>query len=199
MPTTDPFSIFKDLGVISPEEIIHWLPHSLNVFYIENYIANKIYYPQTIPQTKEDLALELAILRVLLSKTTQFYSQKESKFIIPESVVNYFPSLSQVIWAYLDVYPAKGVIKVVTKNQKLHILGTVIVPEITKKEGLVELLVEKKKYSIKLGDLTVIPCLSSRCDINFFSENAKILGKNEEAIEVFGGNLGLVIDTRGKK
>lgn len=191
------FSSFKDLDKISVQDLIRWIPHPPNPFYIENYLANRIFYPQTIPQKEEDLEIELAILREALRLNPDFYNRKYSKFLIPQTLLENLPNLGQVIWAYLDAYKPKGIAYVFLKNAKAHQLGTVLIPDILNKQGLIELVVERKKYSIKLGNLTVIPCMEERCDISFFAKNAEILGKNELSLEIFGGNLGIVVDARG--
>lgn len=189
-------SSFRDLDKISVQGLTRWIPHPPNPFYIENYLANRIFYPQTVPQTKEDQDLELAILREALIKNPSFFSNKEGKFLIPQSLIS-CTNLGQIVWAYLDVYKPKGLIRVFLKNQKTYTLGTVLVPDVNKKEGLIELVIENKKYSVKIGNLEVIPCPKNYCDINFFSKSARIMGKNEESLEVFGGDLGIVVDARG--
>ncbi|TSC64144.1 MAG: Uncharacterized protein G01um101493_218 [Microgenomates group bacterium Gr01-1014_93] len=193
------FGFFKDTEGILPEDIARWMKNPPELFYIENYLANRIFYPGTIAEKQRDHELELSILREFLkSYGYGFYQIKEARFIIPVKFADYFGNLSQLIWAYLDVFKPKGLIKVYIKNQKFHPVGTVLVPEI-KGRALIELIIENKKYSIKSGNLTVIPCIKSHCDIHFYSKNSSILGKNDQSIEVFGGNLGIVIDSRGEK
>ena len=49
-------------------------------------------------------------------------------------------------------------------------------------------------YKIQQGNLELIPCPKSRCEIAYKLEKGKLLGKQENAFEVYGGKLGLVVD-----
>ncbi len=54
------------LKQIDPEQILRWLPKRISVRELEDYVANKVLFPQTIPMTAEDLHLELALARELI-------------------------------------------------------------------------------------------------------------------------------------
>lgn len=59
-------------GVLSGskiEEIIRWIPGEVSPAYLLDYIQNKILRPATLPMTTEDLYVEQALARVILSRT----------------------------------------------------------------------------------------------------------------------------------
>ena len=53
-----------------------------------------------------------------------------------------------------------------------------------------------KNFKVKAGSLIAIPCLKDRCKIAYKFASGKILGKKENALEIYGGRLGLLIDGR---
>jgi hypothetical protein len=54
------------LKQIDPELILRWLPKKITVKELEDFVANKVLFPQTIPMTSEELHLELALARELI-------------------------------------------------------------------------------------------------------------------------------------
>ncbi len=57
------------------DEIMRWLNFDHSVDYVREYLANKSLYPATIPFTPRDLDLEMAVLRFLLKKAINSFSQ----------------------------------------------------------------------------------------------------------------------------
>ena len=58
------------------------------------------------------------------------------------------------------------------------------------------LKLQGKNYEIRRGNLMVIPCPKDRCEIAYNLRSGKVLGKEESAIELYGGKLGLIVDGR---
>ena len=56
------------LAIIDPNQISRRLPKGYTLDYVENYLANKILYPKTLPLTKKTFTLEAAILQELFVK-----------------------------------------------------------------------------------------------------------------------------------
>jgi len=193
------FDSFDDLDQITAEDIASWLRPAPELFYLENYLANRLLYPQVAPVTAVDMSIDLAILREALKRSTSFYDSKDKKITIPQHFVSRIPNLSQLIWAFADAFKLKDVTTVVLSgDDKDEVLGSLLTPQLTQKQGLVKLKIEEKNYDIKLGTLTIIPCSKSRCHVGFKSDQAQILGKNEALVETYGGKLGLVVDGRGR-
>lgn len=196
------FEQFQDIDLVPTDAIASWLHPSPNLYSVENYIANLIFYSQTIPTTMEDIDIELALLRELLKKNPKFFDSKTNKISIPQEFTVRFPDITKLVWAFVDAYRPKDVAKIVLTKKTYEVtLGTIVSPEFSSSNnGSFEFLIndgKQKSYEIKQGSLMIIPCLVTRCHINFKSSNAKILGKNDNLFEVLGGELGVVVDGRG--
>lgn len=213
------FDSFENLDKITPEAIASWLqPSPPPLPYLENYLANKLLYPQTIPVSLQDLNIELAILREALrvnsshdgKQANPFLSESPfinfnlKKILIPQHFLNFIPDLKNLVWVFvdgllLDRKKEKGfedIWTVVLIGDLDEVVGTVIVPRFEGKTGQIQLELLGKSYLIKLGDVTVLPCIKQKCQILFKSNTGKLLGKNDLLIEVYGGRLGILIDGR---
>lgn len=194
------FDAFDDLDKIPAEDVAEWLTSDLRQEYLENYIANRIIYPQVAPVSEKDIDIDLGLLREILKNTSLFYKPQEKKIYIPDIFVSRLPILSKLVWSFIDSYHPKGITTLVlTGETKDEVVGTCIAPSLSGQNGHLEIKLENKNYRIKLGSLTILPCTLSHCHINFQSKSAKIMGKNEITFEVLGGKLGIVLDGRIKK
>ena len=76
------------------------------------------------------------------------------------------------------------------------VIGTVLLPQFKGEEDTMLLNLQGKDYKIRPNSLTVISCPKDRCQIIYKFSNGQVLGKKENAVEVSGGKLGLIIDGR---
>src|SRR5687768_2390810 len=60
------FDSFDNLDQIEIESLITWLKNPPSPVQLENYLANKILYPTSLPLTESDMKIDLAILREAL-------------------------------------------------------------------------------------------------------------------------------------
>ena len=110
-----------DVEKIPPEDIARWLKPNPGLMVIENYLANKLLYPQTIPVTQLDLAIELASLREVVRR-------HPGKFIlgssirIPKELVGRMGTLLDLTLALLDALTPKNEIEIVLENK---VIGSV--------------------------------------------------------------------------
>ncbi|MBI4038132.1 hypothetical protein HY387_00555 [Candidatus Daviesbacteria bacterium] len=197
------FEEFKDLDQIPIEDFATWLKSTPPPYYLENYLANKILYPQSAPVTDFDAEADLAILREVLKRDHRFFDEKKGRILIPKNFIGRFSSLPRIVWAYIDAFKPKDITRVILlENGKQLIVGSIINPQFSVStpggKNFLQLSVEGRNYLIKENSLTIIPCVKERCHINFKSENAKISGKKQDFIEISGGELGLVVDGRRK-
>lgn len=187
------FSSFPDIDQIPAEDISLWLKPSPGVALIENYLGNKILYPQTIPVTQTDLAMELAILREVIKRHPQSFQKNGKSFIISSTLLERIPDLYQLALALVDVLKPKHAVAVMAG---VEVVGSVIRPQCQSAGAEFSLEVEKETFRFKAGSVTKLKCLPSRCHINFKGQGAKLFGKNEVNFEVAGGSLGLLVDGR---
>ncbi len=187
------FDSFANLEQISVEDLT--LAIHIDTQNLQNYLANRILYPQAAAITKQEMVLDLAILKLGLKQNSVFYHPKEKKLIIPESFYERFPNLVDLATAFIDVFlPADSTTIILAKINGDEVLGTYLQAEFSNQKP-VNLMVEEQSFQIKPGR-NILPCLRQHCHINFRSDSAKIQNKNELVFEVLGGALGLVIDGR---
>lgn len=213
------FDTFDNLDQIEAEDIIKWLKPAPQTVQVENYLANKILYPQTLPVTKEDMQLDLAILREALringpkSKivsegsmlgSNPFLNVTLRKIIIPQKFLQFIPDLVTIVWAFVDGLLSNrrkedffwDLWTVVVSDDTDQIVGSVILPQFQNKLSTLNLTFGGKKFVIRPGSLTILPCPFESCELSFKFTGGKFMGREENVLEVYGGNLGLMIDGR---
>ncbi len=215
------FGSFDYLDQISIEAIASWLKPQPQLLQLENYLANKILYPQTIPLTQLDVKIDLAILREALKMSRSqtkirkangmlgedpFLNITLRTILIPARFLNYVPDLKGLAWAFIDALLSdrnrkdwyQDVWTICLTDDIDEVVGSLILPQFDNNEEELALVVFDKKYKIRSGSLSVIPCTKDRCQIQYSLPKGRILGKQVNAVEVYGGRLGLVIDGRLK-
>ena len=212
------FDSFDNLDSIEISSLRSWLKNPPSKTQLENYLANKILYPQTLPLTDEDMKKDLAILRealkingrVLPNKAGPFLGENPfinvtlRKIIIPERFLSYAPNLVSLTWAFIDGLLLgrrkedwfEDIWTVILADDADLEIGTILLPQFKGDEDSMSLDVAGKEYKIKPGSLTVVSCPNNRCQIVYKFLNGKVLGKKENAVEINGGKLGLMIDGR---
>lgn len=213
------FDSFDNLDQIQLEDIARWLKVTPNMVQLENYLANKILYPQSVPLTQADMEVDLAILRealringpkssnnALLGDNT-FLNITLRKILIPTRFLPFLPSMTAIVWAFVDAFLLnrkkedyfEDLWTVVLTGEIDEIVGSVLLPQFNDNNAVMELKLENESYKIRPGSLMVIPCKLSRCQIGFKFKGGKVLGKEESDLEIYGGRLGLMIDGRSVK
>lgn len=192
------FDSFDNLDQISIEAVASWLKPQPQLLQLENYLANRILYSQTIPLTETDMQIDLAILREALKIGNPFLNTTLRKMLIPAKFLEYVPDLKSLVWAFIDALVLQDIWTIVLTGDCDEIVGSVVLPQFESSSGKMGLSVMGKNYSILPGGLTVIPCPKERCGIAYSFLKGKILGKQSSTLEIYGGRLGLVIDGRRK-
>lgn len=215
------FESFDNLDQVDIDSLIGWLkgvPTNLNPIHLENYLANKILYPAALPLTQVDMKIDLAILREILrmsgpkegSNTNSmlgdnpFLNATLRKIIIPEKFLQYIPDLVSLTWAFVDGLLLnrkkedyfEDIWTVILADDIDQVVGTILLPQFNGESDVMNLKLLGKNFKIKSSNLAVVPCPKDRCEIAYKFNQGQILGKKENALEVYGGKLGLMIDGR---
>lgn len=193
------FECFPNLNSITAEDIDSGCGRSEHLKLLENQLGNLILYPQIIPVTEQEIEFELSVLKATLKKYSQdYYNINFRKLIIPEAFLIRFPDLQKLISIFIDVLKPGGLTAVFIKSIQMGVknFGLIIRPEIINKNGKINILVNGKKYEIKIGSMTTLPEHNKKVDIQFESNDAKLEGKNILTTEAVGGQLGVIIDVR---
>lgn len=208
------FDSFDNLDSISAESLIPWLKPVPELVRIENYLANKILYPQTIAQTEFEMQMDLSILREALRLNAPkdnnamlggnpFINTTLRKLMIPAKFLSFVPDLKTLAAVFIDALLQNREKKdffadlwtIVLTDDVYEIVGSVLFPQFNE-GGFMKLNLFGKIYEIKPGVFNIIACPKDRCEINYNIQKGSFLGKNESAIEISGGKLGLIIDGR---
>ncbi|TSC86887.1 MAG: Uncharacterized protein G01um10147_762 [Microgenomates group bacterium Gr01-1014_7] len=212
------FDSFDNLDQIDINNLISWLKPAPNPIQLENYLANKILYPQSLPLTPTDMQIDLAILREALRlngpKPTEkggpllgdnpFLNIALRKILIPCRFERFVPNMPVLTWVFVDGLLLnrkkqdlfEDLWTVVLTDDTDEVVGSVVTPQFGGSGDTLDMNVLGKNVRIQAGSLTVVPCPKKRCEISYKFTNGKLLGKKEAALEVYGGRLGLLIDGR---
>ena len=214
------FDSFDNLDTIEINSLVGWLKNPPAPIQLENYLANKILYPQTLPLTELDMKIDLAILREALRINgpkpgtavgpllgdNPFLNITLRKIVIPQKFLNYVSDLVSLTWAFVDGLLLnrrkedwfEDLWTIVLTGDVDEIIGSILLPQFEGEADSLELSLLGKNYEIKPGSLTIVSCPKDRCEIAYKFLNGKFLGKKTSAVEVYGGRLGLMIDGRAQ-
>ena len=210
------FDSFDNLDQINIENVAAWLKPPPNLIQLENYLANRILYPQTLPMNTQDMEIDLAILRealkLNLNQTKQndfltnslFLNMGLRKILIPERFLKCVGDLKKLTWAFVDALPIdpkrrdwfEDLWAIVLTGDVDETVGSLIIPQLGGSSGEIQLNIMGKSYKVKTGSLLVIPCLNDSCELSYKLKQGKLLGKSENSVQVSGGSLGIMIDAR---
>lgn len=206
------FDYFDNLDTIPFENISRWLKTPVNQIALENFLANRMIYPQTVPASSLDMEIDLAILREALRHggikppltSDSFINTTARKILIPSIFVQAVPDLVQLVWVFIDAFLlgrhkttlAEDLWTIVLAGPINETLGTVIIPDLVSKDSKLNITIEGQTINTKQGGLVVIPCIKNRCHLQFKVTEGRILGLEEGVAEVYGGKVGVILDTR---
>lgn len=212
------FDSFDNLDQIPIENIASWFKPVGNLIQLENYLANKILYPGTLPMKEIETEMDLAILREALKLSLNQAKQNDflggnpflnmglRKILIPAGFLNYIGDLTKLTWAFVDALPVdpkrkdwfEDLWSIVLTDDIEETVGSLILPEFGGSKGQIEVNITGKSYNIKSGSLIVIPCIEDRCELSYKLKQGKLLGRVENSVQISGGRLGIMIDARKK-
>lgn len=196
------FDNFVGIENISIENVIAYFGGRVDPRILENEVANRILYPQVIPESLQELALDLVILReALKNHPRDYYNRNLKRIIIPEFFLTRFPDLQNLIGAFVDAYLPPGVTTIFIKSEDMGMkkIGSIIKPDVLRGDGWIYFEVDGKKYQVKPGSLVSIPGAGNQVEVKFESKVAALNGKSNITIAAPGGQMGLLIDTRKLK
>lgn len=214
------FDSFDSLDQVLPEDVALGLKPILQANLLENYLANKILYPQTLPLTEQDMKIDLSILREALKQTSPkpphykpnallgdnpFLNTTLRKVLIPVRFLNFVPDLEKLVLTFIDALLLgrekhdffEDLWTIVLTDDIDEVIGSVLLPQFDSNNGVMDLKLQGERYEINQGSFKVISCLKERCEIAYKLQKGRMLGKQESAVEIYGGKLGLVVDGRG--
>lgn len=212
------------MDVSRADAVSDWVPFLINPLDWEDFLANQELYPRSLPLTKEGFYLHQAFGRCQLITQGPFQDEIErkadrakkkkkktdlgggekrliltSKFL--RTVIN--PGLGLLL--ALDAYQPRETLEVYWEKDKVQKkLGTVIsltrVDQKKKILGKLTFSLDKKQtLEIKPGEIILLQAGKNReLKIDFRLGGAQVLDQRRARVSVSGGQVGVVIDTRGR-
>lgn len=196
------FEYFSDIDQIAVEDIQRWLKSPLSSINLQNAVANRLLYTQTLPVSKEDLDLDLAILREAIRRNIHYFISSK-QLVIPSQFLGRIPELPQVVLAFIDAYkyssiPKQRIISIVLKDEaKQDAVGSCVFIQFQNNKGIAQVGLDQEKIrDVKAGSLVIMPCNKNRCTLKFDIKEGSLLTLKTGALDVNGGILGVFIDGR---
>ncbi|MBI2196925.1 hypothetical protein HYU45_04945 [Candidatus Daviesbacteria bacterium] len=213
------FDSFDNLDQISPEDIALGLKPIPQANLLENYLGNRILYPGTLPLTEQDMKIDLSILREALKQTNPkpphqklnallgdnpFLNTTLRKVLIPVRFLDFVPDLKSLVLTFIDALLLgrerqdffEDLWTIVLTDDIDEVAGSLLLPQFDGSSGVMNLRLQGERYEINQGSFKIISCPKERCEIAYKLQKGRMLGKQESAVEIYGGKLGLVVDGR---
>lgn len=190
---TGVFSKFKSLDKIPITDISSHVKSKGAVFSPEDFLGNRMTYPQTLAVTQGDLEMDFAILIEAVKRQPNiFFDVKTSSFMIPEEVLLRFPPIPKLIKCLASALDIHGLVSILVKNSTMHRAGCLLrLPSIEKKDYL-ELLINNQNVRVKAPSFSDIKVNDPQISI-------KVLGVNDSKVmNASGGLLGVLVDIYAK-
>lgn len=184
------FSNFKDLDKIPIADISRWLKSQDKVRTLEDFVANRMLYPQTVPITSSDMEVDFAIFREAITRQPNLvYSESQNTIFITHELVIRFPPLDKLLNVIVKSVSIRGVAKIVLKEQKnTNVLGSIVSLPLPQGDQ-VTVVVGGKSMNLKVGIVDIIHITKPKIDLK--------IGENP-LVMAYGGKVGVIIDLRRK-
>lgn len=185
------FEEFKELERVPVEEVKKWLKFKVEPHNLENFIANRVLYPQSVPVTHEDLMIDLAILREIINREpSRVFNGVLNRLTIPGELIGRFGDLKKIVSVILDVTRLKNITQVFLKTNNAVIpIGSIYTPVGLSPLPTIGVYLDGKFTKLKMGDLAFVTVPQKHIRVRI---------ANLSEILVAGGTLGLVIDLRNR-
>lgn len=187
------FDKLKTILSIPASEIVANLPYTGEIHILENFVGNRVLYPQTIPQTNFDLKFDHQILREALKREPNVvFDKKSQNIIIPEEFASRFPPFIKLVETLIDALKLEGLIGLFMKSNSIERLGTIVSANLASQALATQknnptILLNGELKKLRLGSINLIPYKSKQLKF-------KIAASPE--IIIPGGKMGIFIDLR---
>jgi hypothetical protein len=201
------------------EKIGRWLPFFASPAEIEEFSANKSLYPASVALTREVFYLDLACLREKIRQ--QFIQQvgPQKIVVLTKKLLDatFSPSLATLV--ALDALQPLDVTPIIKKvdGEEIRLGTAVCLSKVNKKKKIAAKIVcdfgkiasnakiapgaKKKRVEVEVPpeEIVVIPVKKDQKVVLTIScSGARLLGKKKSRVEAKGGEVGVVIDGRGR-
>lgn len=184
--------VFEDLAnleTLPVEEINKFLTEKVHIYDLENFLGNRILYPQTVPFSKRDMDIDLAILCAYMSLHQDlFFMVGLNRIVIPEKIELRFPPLANLVFFFPEIFKLRQVVELGIKKDsgQIVIAGSIISPNFDSKSSLTELKINGEVVKLDPHGMTYFESEKNINELEFSGQN----------LIVAGGSVGIVINQK---
>lgn len=185
------FSNFSDLDSLDFETIRIYSKTNLKIHEIENFIANRFLYPQTIPSSILEMKLDLSAIKEIIKKNIHlFYNNSLKRITIPEGFEERLKPVPDLIITFIDAISPPVTTQIILKYADgSRKVGSVYIPQTMVTKPSVELTIDQQTMKLKNNVISRVNCAIPQTIVT-------LEGQNPETI--WGGDLGIFVDLRQK-
>lgn len=185
------FSNYSDLDSLDFETIRSSSKTNLKIREIENFVANRFLYPQTIPLTILEMKVDLSLIKEIIKKNVQlFYNSSLKRITIPEGFEERLKPVPDLIIAFIDAISPPAATQIILKYADgSRKVGSVYIPQVFINKPAVQLTIEGQVVKLKNNVISRLNCTIPQTTI-------QLEGQNPEPI--WGGDIGIFVDLRKK-
>lgn len=188
------FEKFKALDSIPVSEIISSLNIKGDPHAVENFIGNRLLYPQTVAITASDLELDHKILFEALKKQPDIIFDKGGQnVILTDEYTSRFPPFIKLVTTIIDAINPEGLVGLYLKNQQMNKLGTIVSSRLAK-TALLEANTKNPTIQIN-GELKNLT--GGAINLLPYKDKNLKLKVGESEVIIPGGEMGIFLDLRG--
>lgn len=180
------FEKLEKVESVSADSINRWLKNKAETIQLENYLANRIFYPQTIALTPYEMEVDLAILREAIKLEQSFYNKEKGELSVPEEFFSRFLPGHLLIASFADSLDLQEETRVFKQGREKVLICTIYRPKNLPGHNPVPLNIKEQNINLRLNTLTLIP-VKGKCRATFN------LSKD---LELDAGEFGIFIDLR---
>lgn len=185
------FASLPGLENMPPEGIQKWVKSRIGDHNIENFLANRILYSQSIATTEEEKQIDRAIFQeYIVRNPAYFYNPLTHKLIIPHELVTRiqpFSDLMMIFCSLLQLGPVTPVF--LSDGSTVKTEGSILIPSLSPADQKITVSINGKMQTLEKSKFYTIPVEDQR---------TKIKINNDNEIMVSGGSLGITIDLRNR-
>lgn len=188
--------------------IASWLTYSISEQDMADRLANLFLYPDAVPTARPSLELVAAVLREeIQANRGEFDDKANAAVVITDDLIRKIPLVSLAVLIVIDALQPTGVMPLVyLKKDKETILGSLVAFEsVGESETAARVKVKKgdtqdllAEIEIPTGEIVLLPGESGTMVLEISSQGAQLDGQRKAVVDVVGGEIGAVIDARGR-
>lgn len=183
--------IFEELAGLESlpiDEINNFLSPQEHFYVLENYLGNRILYPQTIPQSKRDMEIDTAILCAYMhTHQDLFINNGLRRVVISEKIETRFPPLANLIFYFPNIFHLESTVTIAVQREigQIEVVGTIVTPS----ETLNKIKINGQEVNLNPEGMTYIESHEKNNEVEL----------SNQVLTVEGGKLGIVINQKGGK